>query len=178
MSRIATNPYTWIILGPLVVFISLAVASFPPDWINIVGRLSIFGLLAYIAVRYVGRAPKLAWSGDLSAPARNIVGWAMVISALMFQQGYGALYIAYDRPVWLSSQYWSPSFVILMLVGLSLVTSSVPRFWPFGGASGGMGTVASFMVGFMSAAALFLAQHLPVLWKVVSGAFLALTHAF
>lgn len=178
MSRQLRNPYLWIILGPLTAFLILVSFHFPPDWISVPGRLGVFGLLAYVGLRYVGRAPVLAWQGNLSPEARNVVGWAMCICAMMFQQLYGTIYIAYDRPEWLSSLYWGPSFVILMLVGLGLVTSSVPRFWPFGGASGGMGTAASFMVGFLSAGALFSAQHLPTLWKLFSGFMLGLIHAF
>jgi hypothetical protein len=178
MNRHFRNPYWAIILFPLAVFLLLAALSVDPDWISIPARASIFGVLAFIAVRYVGRAPVLAWRGDFSAAARNICGWGMTIIAMMLQQVYATLYIAYNRPEWLSSQYYSPALSVLMLVGLSLVFSSVPKFWPFGPGGGGLGSAASFLVGVLSTAALFGAQHLPFLWKAITTIFIGMTRAF
>lgn len=177
MNRL-NNPYLFIVLGPLVGFLTLVGFSVDPDLISIPGRLLIFGALAYIGVRYVGRAPVLAWRGDMSLAARNIIGWAMAISAMMLQQGYGLVYIAYDRPDWLSSLYWSPSFTVLMLVGLSLVMSSVPRVWPFGGhGRSGFGMLTSFLIAILSAGTLFFIEHLPVAWKLLMTLMAGLTHA-
>jgi hypothetical protein len=179
MNRHLRNPYWAIIILPLAAFLLLIAISVDPDWISIPTRIMVFGVLAFIAIRYVGRAPILAWNADFSAPARNIVGWGMSISAMMMQQVYGTLYLAYDRPLWLSSQYYSPAFSILMLVGLGLVFSSVPRFWPFGpGGAAGLGSAASFIIGVLSTMALFGLQHLPYLWKTLTAVFIGMTRAF
>lgn len=167
MTRLLANPYFWILFAPLAAFLTAIYFKVDPDWISIGGRSVVFGLLAYIAVRYVGTAPRLAWNGDWSDAARNVVGWSMAITAMMLQQLYGALFIIMDRPAWLSSLYWSPSFVILMCVGLSLVMSSIPRFWPFGGPGGGMSAAGSLVVGLIGAGGLFFIQHIPVIWKAL-----------
>lgn len=178
MNRHLRNPYWAIIILPLAAFLLLTSISVDPDWISIPTRIMVFGVLAFIAIRYVGRAPVLAWRADFSAPARNIVGWGMSISAMMLQQVYATLYIAYDRPQWLNSQYYSPAFSVLMLVGLGLVFSSVPKFWPFGpGGGAGLGSATSFIIGVLSTAALFGAQHLPFLWKALVAVFIGFTHA-
>jgi hypothetical protein len=171
MNRLLLNPYFWVLLVPLVAFLTAVYFKVEPDYLNIGGRTVVFGLLAYIAVRYVGTAPILAWRGDWSDAARNVIGWGTSISAMMFQQVYSALYLIMDRPLWLSSQYWGPSFVVLMCVGLALVVSSVPRFWPFGGPGSGMGATASLVVGLLGAAGLFFVQQLPMVWKALVAIF-------
>ncbi len=171
MNRLLGNPYFWVLSVPLALFLTAIYFRVAPDILTVGGRAAVFGLLAYIAVRYVGTAPILAWRGDWSAAARNIVGWSMTISAMMLQQLYGAFFILMDRAPWLSSLYWGSSFVVLMCVGLALVMSSVPKFWPFGGAGTGMSAAASFMVGIIGAAGLLFAQQLPHIWKALVAIF-------
>lgn len=174
MTRLLANPYFWVLALPLAMFLTAIYFRADPDSLNIGGRAVAFGLLAYIAVRYVGTAPGLVWRGDWTDAARNVTGWGMTISAMMLQQAYGALYIITDRPHWLSSQYWGSSFVVLMCVGLALVVSSVPRFWPFGGPGSGMGAAASLVVGLLGATGLFFIQQLPTVWPIIWKALVAL----
>ena len=173
------NIYLWVLLIPLVSFVAAILAGLDADNINIAGRLYVFGLMAYSAVRYVGRAPVLMWRGDVSPEARNISGFAIFMVAIMAQMAYGVMLIGLDRPSWLVATYWSAGLVILAGVGMTLVASSVPRFpFPPFGKGNGYSVATSFLVGFLSAGALFMAQHIPVLWKAVQGLFLSLQHVF
>lgn len=174
MIRFMTNTYLLILLIPLFVFVALVLAGVSPDPINLMARLYVFAGFAYVGARYVGRAPVLMWTGDFSPEARNICGWAIIILASMMQQLYGWLYIVYERPLWLSSSYWSPSFVVLAGVGLTLVASSVPRFPPFGTGPSGLSVVGSFCVGLGAALGLFFLAHVAQLWSVVKALFLTL----
>lgn len=161
MRQRLTNPYYAAILVPLAIFLSLIHFRVEPDLISLFGRAYVFGLLCYIAARYVGRAPVLIWEKNTSPEARNIIGWAIVLVGFALQIAYGWVYIAYDRPVWLSSQYWGASFVILIAVGLSIVATSVPRFPPFGDGRNGLGEAASFLVVIGSALSVFAISHIP-----------------
>lgn len=177
MRRILTNPYAAILLAPLASFLTLVHFGVAPDPINLVARVYVFALFAYVGARYVGRAPSLMWSGDMRPEARNISGWALVILGSMMTQVYGFLYITYDRPEWLSGQYWSPSFVVLIATGLTLVASSVPRFPPFGVGGQGLSVIASFVVGFSSAMFLVLLQQIGHVWLILKAIFAGAVHA-
>lgn len=177
MKRLLTNPYLAILLVPLAAFLLLVQVNIAPDPISIFARIYVFALFAYVGARYVGRAPVLMVEGNTSPEARNIVGWALVIVGSMLTQVYAALYIWYDRPEWLSSQYWSPSFVVLIGTGLTLVASSVPRFPPFGNSPHGLSVIASFVVGFSSAVGLFLASHIPQVVAFFRGIWGGVAHA-
>lgn len=168
MSRLS-NPYLAIVLVPLAIFLALIHIRVDPDAINLWGRGIVFALLGYIGSRYVGRAPILMWDRNFTPEARNIVGWAIVLIGFMLQIAYGWIYIAYDRPVWLSSQYWGASFVILIGVGLAVVASSVPRLPPFGGGRNGLSEIASIFVVIASTLGLFIASHIPQIMAVVKG---------
>ncbi len=172
------NPYVYIMLGPLVLFILAVWAGVEPDQINVAGRLYVFGLMAYSAARYVGHAPVLMWQGDMTPEARNVTGWALFLMAIMGQMAYGALVISLDRPAWLLATYWSAALVVLAGVGMTLVASSVPRFpFPPFGKGDGYGVATSFLVGFLSAVGLFMVQHVPALLKLIGAFFSGLTHA-
>lgn len=166
-----TNPYYAAFLVPLAAFLTIIHFRVDPDLINLLSRAYVFGLLCYIAARYVGRAPMLVWEKNTSPEARNIIGWAVVLIGFALQIAYGWVYIAYDRPVWLSSQYWGGSFVVLIAVGLSIVATSVPRFPPFGDGKNGLGEVASFLVVIGSAFAVFAVSHMPQIVAFFRGIF-------
>jgi len=166
-----TNPYWAIFLVPLAIFILLIYWRTDPDIINLWGRGGVFALLAYISARYVGRAPVLVWEKDTTPEARNIVGWAIVLIGFMLQISYGWIYIRYDRPIWLSSQYWGASFIILIGVGLAVVASSIPKLPPFGGGRHGLSDIASVAVVFVSALGVFIMSHvnIPTLVSIFKG---------
>lgn len=168
MSRLS-NPYLAIVLVPLAVFLLMIHIRVEPDMINLWGRGVVFALLGYIGSRYVGRAPVLAWERNFTPEARNIFGWALALVGFMFQIAYGWIYIAYDRPLWLASQYWGAAFLTLVGVGLAVVASSVPRLPPFGGGRNGLSEVASIFVVIASTLGLFIASHIPQLMAVVRG---------
>lgn len=176
MTRLS-NPYLAALVVPLVVFIILVTVRFSPDWINLVGRVYVFCLLGYVGSRYVGRAPILAWEQNTSPEARNIVGWAIFIIGSMLNVAYGWIFIAYDRPEWLSSQYWGASFVVLIGVGLTIVATSVPRLPPFGDGRNGLGEVASLLVVITSALSVFAASHIPHLIAFFKWLWMGVVHA-
>lgn len=163
------NPYILALILPLIGFLSLIVLKVNPDWISLIARIYAFVVLGYVGARYVGRAPVLVWERDTSQEARNVVGWGVAIVGFMLQIAYGWIYIAYDRPDWLASQYWSASIVVLVSVGLTIVATSVPRFPPFGDGRNGLSEVASLVVVVSSALAVFFASHLPQVWAVIKG---------
>lgn len=173
-----TNPYWAIVLVPLAIFLLLVHFNTNPDDISLWGRAGVFTLLGYIAARYVGRAPFLMWDRNFTPEARNIVGWAICLVGFMLQIAYGWVYIAYDRPVWLSSQYWGASFVILVGVGLAVVASSVPRLPPFGNDRNGLSELASVVVVAMSTLAVFAVSHLPQIAAFVKSLFAGFVRAF
>lgn len=173
-----TNPYYAAIFVPLVSFLVMVYLRVEPDLISLLGRAYVFGLLCYIAARYVGRAPVLIWERNTSPEARNIVGWAIVLVGFALQIAYGWVYIAYDRPSWLSSQYWGASVVVLVAVGLSIVATSVPRFPPFGDGRNGLGEVASLLVVIGSALSVFAVSHIPQLWNLFRSLFNGISRAF
>lgn len=166
-----TNPYWYILGAPIVIFLALVLLKVEPDSINLWGRTIVFGLLGYIAARYVGRAPILMWERNFSPEARNIVGWALCLVGFMLQIAYGWIYIAYDRPVWLASQYWGASFVILVGVGLSVVASSVPRLPPFGNDRNGLSEIASIFVVMLSVLGVFIVSHIPQVLNIIKSLF-------
>lgn len=177
MKRTLTNPYFAALIIPLAAFLALIHFRADPDAISLVGRVAVFALLGYVGARYVGRAPILAWERNTSPEARNIVGWAIALIGFMMQIAYGWVYIAYDRPVWLSSQYWGASFVILIGVGLTIVATSVPKFPPFGDGRNGLGEVASWMVVIFSTMAVFVASHVPQVVAFLRGLFGSVVNA-
>jgi len=160
------NPYIAILFLPLTAFIALVLLGVTPDPINLVARVYVFSLFGYVGARYVGRAPVLIWTGDTRPEALNVAGWALVILGSMMTQLYGWLYIVYQRPVWISSQYWSPAFVVLIATGLSLVAFSVPRLPPFGKGSG-LSVAASFIIGLGTGIGMLVVSHVPQLWAIV-----------
>lgn len=178
MRRLLTNPYVALLLAPLVAFLFLVHLRVKPDPISLVSRIYAFALFGYVGARYVGRAPILMWQGDMRAEARNIVGWALLIVGSMMTQIYAWLYIVYDRPECLSSQYWSPAFVVLVATGLTLVASSVPKFPPFGAGPQGLSVIASFVVGFTSAITMVFASHIPSIIQFIKATWLGAIHAF
>lgn len=178
MRRALTNPYLAIILTPLAVFMTLAYSGIGSDPISLVARIYVFALFAYVGARYVGRAPQLMWEQDMSPQARNITGWSFVILGSMLTQVYAWVYIVYNRPEWISSQYWSPAFVVLIGTGLTLVASSVPRFPPFGTGPQGLSVIASFVVGLSSALFLILLQQVGHFWMLLKALFGTAIHAF
>lgn len=172
------NPYAAILLVPLAVFLMLVQIGISPDPISLVSRIYVFALLAYVGARYVGKAPRIMWEGNMRPEARNVSGWAMVIVGLMCQMVYGFLYIVWERPEWLSSQYWGAAFIVMIATGLTLVASSVPRFPPFGSGPQGLSVAASFIVGFSSAMFLVVAQHIGQIWAVIKMILASASHAF
>jgi hypothetical protein len=173
-----TNPYWAIIAVPLAIFMALVHFDTDPDYINLWGRAAVFTLLGYIAARYVGRAPFLMWSRNFSPEARNIVGWAICLVGFMLQIAYGWVYIAYDRPLWLSSQYWGASFVVLVGVGLAVVASSVPRLPPFGNDRNGLSELASLAVVALSTLSVFVVSHIPQIMAFIKSVFGGIARAF
>lgn len=163
------NPYILALLIPLISFLSLIALKVNPDWISLVSRVYAFVILGYVGARYVGRAPVLVWQRNTTEEARNVIGWGVAIVGFMLQIAYGWIYIAYDRPEWLSSQYWSASIIVLVSVGLTIVATSVPRFPPFGDGRNGLSEVASLVVVVSSALMVFLASHLPQVWAMIKG---------
>lgn len=177
MKRLFTNPYLAILLVPLAVFLALVYANVQPDPISLLSRVYVFALFAYVGARYVGRAPSLMIEGNMSPEARNIVGWALLISGSMLTQIYAALYIWYDRPEWIASQYWSPSFVVLVATGLTLVASSVPRFPPFGTGPHGLSVISSFFIGLAAGGGMFLVTHIGQVLGFVKSLWVGAAHA-
>lgn len=173
-----TNPYLAVILVPLVVFIALVSIKTDPDMISLWGRFYAFAMLGYVGSRYVGRAPVLVWNQNTSPEARNVVGWAVVVVGFMFQIAYGWVYIAYDRPAWLSSQYWGAAFIILICVGLSVVASSVPRFPPYGDGRNGLSEITSILVVIGSSLSVFAASHIPQIIAAIKGLWAGALAAF
>ncbi len=155
-----TNPYLAVILAPLAVFLALVYFHVEPDMISLWARFYAFAMLGYVGSRYVGRAPILVWKRNTTPEARNVVGWAIVVVGFMFQIAYGWVFIAYDRPQWLSSQYW---------VGLSVVASSVPRFPPYGDGRNGLSEIASIVVVIGSSLSVFAASHIPQIIATIKG---------
>lgn len=172
-----TNPYLAILLVPLAAFLALVYAQVQPDPINLLARIYVFALFAYVGARYVGRAPSLMIAGNMAPEARNIVGWALLISGSMFTQIYAALYIWYDRPGWIASQYWSPAFIVLIAAGLTLVASSVPRFPPFGNGPHGLSVVSSFFVGLGAGGSMFVLTHIGQVAAFFKSLWAGATHA-
>jgi len=172
-----TNPYWAMVLVPLAVFLTLVHFRTDPDLINLWGRFYGFLVLGYVGARYVGRAPVLMWQRNTSPEARNISGWAIAVVGFMLQIVYGWIYIAYDRPIWLSSQYWGASFVVLIAVGLTIVASSVPKFPPFGDGRNGLGEIASVLVVIGSALAVFVVSHIPAVFGFLRGLWVGLLAA-
>ena len=176
MTKALHNPYTWVLVIPLIAFICCVTFGVDPDLIGLWGRFYCVALIAYVGARYVGRAPILMVKGDMSPEGRNITGFALFLVAILLQQAYGRLYISMDRPVWLSVTYFNPAFVILASVGMTLVASSVPRFpFPPFGSGNGLGVTTSFLVGFLSATLLILSQHVVAVVKFL---LLPVIHAF
>jgi hypothetical protein len=176
VKALLTNPYFAILLVPLAVFLALVYARVEPDPISIWGRVYVFGLLAYVGARYVGRAPSLVLQANMAPEARNIVGWAIFIVALMATQIYATLYIWNDRPHWLDSLYWSPSFVVLIGVGITLVASSVPRFPPFGNSPHGLSVISSFFVGLGAGGGMFILAHIGQVTTFLKSLWLGAVH--
>ena len=172
-----SNPYLAVVLVPLVIFLILIFYRVDPDTINLWSRAYVFSMLGYVGARYVGRAPVLMWERNTSPEARNIVGFAIFLVGLALQVAYGWIYISYQRPLWLSSQYWGASFVVLLGVGLSLVASSVPKFPPFGDGKNGLGEVASVLVVLLSALTVFFVSHIPAVVAGLKALFAPLLHA-
>lgn len=161
------NPYLYILGIPAVVFAGLAVGGVSPDPISLVVRIFLFGLYGYVGARYLSRAPELIWNRDTSPEAFNIVGWTVALIGLMLQTAYGWLFIVYGRPDWLASQYWNPSFITLVTVGLAMVAWSIPRVGIFPNGQRGLSTFAAFVVGFLSAGSMFLVGKLPEIGVVI-----------
>lgn len=158
--RLLGNLYFLVLFVPLVIFLILVWLGVMSDPINLWSRLYVFGAFGYAGARYVGRAPLLALQDDRSSEARNIVGWAVIILALMAQQVYSWVYVSQGRPDFLTQSYWSPALVVLTGVGVTLVASSVPRFPPFGSGPQGLSVMGSFLVGLLSAISFFVASHM------------------
>lgn len=169
MKRQLTNPYWAMILAPLAAFLALVKLQVEPDTLSLWVRFYSFAALGYVGARYVGRAPVLIWSKNMTPEARNVVGWAIVIVGFMLNIAYGWIYIAYDRPVWLSSQYWGVSFVTLIALGVTIVATSVPRFPPFGNGRNGLSEIASVLVVIGSALAVFIGSHIPQAIAIFKG---------
>ncbi len=176
MSQIK-NPWWAILLVPLVVFLALMTARTNPDYISLPSRLYAVALIAIVGARYVGRAPVLMWQGNMSPEARNVVGWGMVLLALLLTQAYAWLFISMGRPEWLQSSYWPPGFVILACVGLTMVASSLRRVPPHVGPPNGLSVLPSLLVGLFSAGALFLIQFAPMIWKGILALVMGAVHA-
>lgn len=177
MKKQFTNPYWAVLLVPLVAFLTMIGFQVSPDDIGLVGRILVFGLLGYVGARYVGRAPMLMWEKDTTAPARNVVGWAICLVGFMLQIAYGWVYIAYDRPAWLSSQYYGSGIIVLVGVGLAVVATSVPRFPPFGDGRNGLSEAASALVVIISAIAVFVVSHIPNIANAFKSIFGGLSRA-
>ena len=169
MRRVLSNPYLAILLAPLLSFLALVHFGVTPDPISLVARVYVFALFGYVGARYVGRAPVLMWQANTSPEALNVSGWSLVIVGSMMQQLYAWLYIVYNRPSWLASQYWSPSFVVLVATGLSLVAFSVPRIPPFGRGAGGLSVAASFIIGLGTGIGMLFVSHIPQIIAVIKG---------
>jgi len=178
MNRHIRNPYWYVLLIPLILFLGLVAISTPADTISVPGRVFIFGMLAYVTARYAGRAPRLMWEANTLPESRNIVGLGMFLVAQMASQAYGVVFTSLDRPEWLSSQYWIPAFITLGATGLILVASSIPRFPfpPFGNPKG-LSSWASIAFAVASSIGLSVASHAPYLAKIIAGLWGALLHA-
>ncbi len=173
-----TNPYWAMLLVPLALFLLLIHLRIEPDIINLWVRFYTFAALGYVGARYVGRAPVLMWRQNTSPEARNVIGWAILIVGFMLNIAYGWIYIAYDRPYWLSSQYWGVSFIALIALGVTVVASSVPKFPPFGDGRNGLSELGSFLVVALSALAVFAASHVPQIVVFLKSIFVGVSRAF
>lgn len=172
-----TNPYWAILLTPLAAFLLLMHLQTSPDTMNLWVRFYTFAALGYVAARYVGRAPILMWKRNFSPEARNVVGWAWVCVGFMLNIAYGWVYIAYDRPAWLSSQYWGVAFISLIALGVTIVATSVPRFPPFGNGKNGLSEIASAFVVLVSAGAVFAVSHIPQVMAFFKSIWASVAHA-
>lgn len=183
LRSVLKNLYLWVLTLPVILLVVLISMGIQPDDISLPGRVGVFFVLAYVAARYAGSTPKLIWTGDRSPESRNITGWALFLISQMAVQCYAILTIALSengvRPAWLSSNYYSPAFVLLGLVGLGLVASSIPRFPrpPFFGPGSGASAMSSFIIAVLSAGSLWIIAHFPAFAKLVGGLFAALGRA-
>ncbi len=182
LRRAIKNPYLWILLVPLVAFLTVVWLRAEPDEISVWVRIGVFLCLAYLTARYAGRTPRLMWEGNFTPESRNITGWGLFLLSQMATQVLAVLSISLSvagiRPGWLSSTYYSPALVSLGLVGLSLVASSIPKLPmpPFFGGKGFSGA-ASVIIAVLSAAGLSIVSHFPAVMKAVASLFSALVHA-
>jgi hypothetical protein len=176
--RQLTNPYWAALLVPLAVFLALVRLGVSSDDMSFWARLYTFAILGYVGARYVGRAPFLIWQRDLTPQARNVTGWGIALVGFMAQIGYGWVYVNYDRPAWLASQYWSVSFVTLIALGMTIVATSVPRLPPFGGGRNGLSELASALVVALGAFSVFVASHVPQAIALLKAAWGSAVSAF
>lgn len=165
------NPYLYILGIPALLFFVLVIYGVSPDPISLITRIALFGLYGYVGARYLSRAPSLIWQRDTSPEAFNVVGWSLCIVGLMLSTAYGWLFIVYERPDWLSSLYFNPAFVTLTTIGMAMVAWSIPRVGIFPSGQRGLSTFAAFVIGFLSAASMFLIGKLPEIVSVVRAIF-------
>lgn len=163
MRRFFRNPWTWILLPPIVLFILMAGLAVAADLIALTFGLLVFLAAALVAGKYVIRAPALIYSGSVANQSINIVGWSLVLLSLMASQVLRWVAINLSRPDWLTQQYWSPAIVYTLFIGFVLVAWSTRKAStaPPGGRIG----LGGWFVGFLSGVGLMLSGIFPVIIK-------------
>lgn len=174
-NRLLKNPWTWILLIPLLLFAFMVFLRVDPDLVVLTFGFLLFLIVSVAASKYALRAPVLIYNGDMRNEAINIVGWAFVMLGIEATQTYRWIFITLGRPEWLVHQYWSSSFVYTMFCGFAMVAWSTRRTVPrppngkigFGG----------FIVGFATALGLMLSGILPAAAKALFAVFQSLLRA-
>lgn len=165
MKRTWRNPWTWILLPPILLFVILAALGVPADWIVLTFGLLVFLAAALVAGKYVIRAPVLIYAGDIENQSVNIVGWSLVLLSLMASQVLRWVSINLDRPEWLTQQYWSSALVYALFLGFVLVAWST-RKASTAPPSGRLG-LGGWFVGLLTGIGLMASGALPMAAKLV-----------
>lgn len=173
------NPYLYIFGVPALTFLLLMAMQTPTDHINMVGRIVSVMLVGYIAARYMWRSVFLIISADTRPESFNLVGWSTFLIAFILATVWGAVFIALDRPAFMSSLYVNSATVILGAIGAAMIAWSIPRVGIFPNDQKGLSSLAAFVVG---AGLMFLLSHAPqvisVARNVIAGIVGSVARAF
>lgn len=174
MKTLLRNVYLYIFGIPALTFVALMTAQTPTDWINLVARVAVSVLVAYIAGRYIWRAVALVRDGNTAPEAFNVIGWSTFLLAYIIQTLWGAVFIAMDRPLWMSSLYINSALVVLACVGAGMVAWSIPRVGIFPTEQKGVMNAALLIIG---AGLMFVVSHIPQAVTIIKNMFMGFAHA-
>lgn len=152
------NLWLWITLASALVFVIPLLAGVPADWAAQVHRFILFVIVSVAFSRYIVRAPFMWWEGDMRPEAKQIIGFAVVLFGILYQNLYAWIFVAIGRPDALLTQYWSDGSVFLMVLGFLFIAWSTnpPRPMRLRGSR-----VGSYLVGLLTGLGLMLSGILP-----------------